>query len=141
VSGANFAESYFSKGYLHGAYLLLVATPCSFVGPTTPSHRMYANSPFWLDLYQLTTESNFNGADFSNAIVDRASFKGSSLKNTIFKNAVLTATTFEEADVEGADFTDVAIGSFDLKNLCKNPTLKGTNTVTGVDTVESLGCP
>lgn len=46
--------------------------------------------------------SNFDGADFTNAIVDRASFKGSSLKGTIFKNAVLTATSFEGVDVEGA---------------------------------------
>ena len=44
-------------------------------------------------------DSNFDGADFTNAIVDRASFKGSSLKGTIFANAVLTATSFEGADV------------------------------------------
>lgn len=69
-------------------------------------------------------DSNFEGADFTNAIVDRASFKGSSLKGAIFKNAVLTATSFEGADVEGADFTEAYIGDFDIRNLCKNPTLK-----------------
>lgn len=85
VSGANFKEAQFSKGYLR--------------------------------------DSNFDGADFTNAIVDRATFKGSSLKGAIFQNAVLTATSFEGADVEGADFTDAYIGDFDIRNLCRNPTL------------------
>jgi len=85
-------------------------------------------------------DSNFDGADFSNAIVDRASFKGSSLKGTLFKNTVLTGTSFEGADVENADFTEAALGNFDLKNLCKNPTLKGENPVTGADTRFSVGC-
>eukprot|EP00804_Cyclotella_cryptica_P002880 CCRYP_009383-RA/>CCRYP_009383-RA protein AED:0.10 eAED:0.10 QI:194/1/1/1/1/1/2/531/237 len=86
-------------------------------------------------------DSNFDGADFTNAIVDRATFKGSSLKGTIFKNAVLTATSFEGADVEGADFTDAYIGDFDIRNLCKNPTLRGENPVTGADTRFSATCP
>jgi len=85
-------------------------------------------------------DSNFDGADFSNAIVDRASFRGSSLKGTLFKNTVLTGTSFVGADVEGADFTEAALGNFDLKNLCKNPTLKGENPVTGEDTRLSVGC-
>lgn len=85
-------------------------------------------------------DSNFNEADFSNAIVDRASFKGSSLRGTIFKNTVLTGTSFEGADVENADFTEAALGNFDLKNLCKNPTLKGENAITGADTKMSVGC-
>jgi hypothetical protein len=38
------------------------------------------------------------------------------------------------------DFTDSYMGDFDLKNLCKNPTLKGQNSVTGVDTKASAGC-
>jgi len=84
--------------------------------------------------------SNFDGADFTNAIVDRATFKGSSLKGTIFQNAVLTATSFEGADVENADFTDAYIGDFDIKSLCKNPTLKGENPTTGADTRMSAQC-
>lgn len=85
-------------------------------------------------------DSNFNGADFSNAIVDRASFAGSTLRGAIFKNTVLTGTSFSDADVENADFTEAALGNFDLKNLCKNPTLKGENPVTGNDTRFSVGC-
>ena len=88
----------------------------------------------------LTKASNFDGADFSNAIVDRANFQGSSLRGTIFNNAVLTGTTFDDADLENSDFTEAAIGTFDLRNLCKNPTLKGENPVTGADTRLSVGC-
>mmetsp|Transcript_11982 Transcript_11982/g.22247 ORF Transcript_11982/g.22247 Transcript_11982/m.22247 type:complete len:242 (-) Transcript_11982:169-894(-) len=85
-------------------------------------------------------DSNFEDADFTNAIVDRASFKGSSMRGTIFQNAVLTATSFEGADVENADFTDSYIGDFDIKNLCKNPSLKGENPTTGADTRMSAQC-
>lgn len=85
-------------------------------------------------------DSNFDGADFTNGIIDRASFKGSSLKGSIFTNAVLTGTSFEDADVENADFSDAYIGDFDIRNLCKNPTLKGENPVTGIETKASAGC-
>ena len=60
---------------------------------------------------------------------------------------MLTATlfldscnSFVDADVENADFTEAALGMFDIKNLCKNPTLKGENPVTGNDTRFSVGC-
>jgi len=85
-------------------------------------------------------DSNFDGADFSNAIVDRASFAGSSLRGTIFTNSLLTGTSFAGADVENADFSDAYIGDFDIRNLCKNPTLKGENPITGMETRLSAGC-
>ena len=91
-------------------------------------------------LFVCPLDSTFDGADFTNAIVDRASFKGSSLRGTIFTNAVLTGTTFDNADLENADFTDAYIGNFDIKNICKNPTLKGENPTTGADTRMSVGC-
>ena len=91
-------------------------------------------------LFCSVADSNFEQADFTNAIVDRANFKGSSLKGAIFKNTVLSGTSFVGADVEGADFTEAAFGSFDIKSLCKNPTLKGTNPITGEDTRDTVGC-
>lgn len=91
-------------------------------------------------LLRAFTASNFDGADFSNAIVDRANFQGSSLRGTIFNNAVLTGTSFDDADLENSDFTEAAIGIYDVRNLCKNPTLKGENPVTGADTRLSVGC-
>ena len=79
-------------------------------------------------------------ADFTNGVVDRVTFDGSDLKGAIFKNAVLSGTTFAEANLEDTDFTDAYLGPFDLKNLCANPTLKGTNPTTKEDTRFSAGC-
>lgn len=90
--------------------------------------------------FNICADSNFEGADFTNAIVDRASFQGSSLRGAIFANAVLTGTSFQDADVENADFTEAYIGDFDIRNLCKNPSLKGENPITGADTRLSVGC-
>jgi uncharacterized protein YjbI with pentapeptide repeats len=104
-----------------------VTTP-QFIAPLVSSNRI------------LRIASKFDEADFTNAIVDRANFKGSSLRGAIFKNTVLTGTSFLEADVENADFTEAALGNFDIKKLCRNPTLKGENPVTGADTRISVGC-
>lgn len=99
----------------------------------------------WPDSLFLTkclvlTDSKFDGADFTNGIVDRASFKGSSLRGAIFTNAVLTGTSFDGADVEGADFSEAYIGEYDIRSLCRNPTLKGENPKTGMETKISAGC-
>jgi len=85
-------------------------------------------------------DSDFTGADFTDAVVDRASFTGSILRQASFENAVLTGTSFADADVEGADFTESYIGDFDQRVLCKNPTLKGTNEKSGMDSKASAGC-
>ena len=85
--------------------------------------------------------SKFDNADFTSGVVDRVSFDGSSLKGAIFANAVLTSTSFKNADVTNADFSDAYLGDFDQKALCRNPTLKGENEKTGVDTRFSAGCP
>jgi len=84
--------------------------------------------------------SKFEGADFSNGIVDRCDFEGANLKGAIFENAVLTSTDFKDADLTDADFTEAYLGDFDQKRLCKNPTLTGTNPVTGNPTKASAGC-
>ncbi|KAL1528139.1 hypothetical protein AB1Y20_009501 [Prymnesium parvum] len=82
----------------------------------------------------------FDGADFTNGIVDRAYFKGASFEGAIFSNAVLSGSSFENANLKNADFTDAYIGDFDLRKLCKNPTLTGENPSTGAPTRESAGC-
>jgi uncharacterized protein YjbI with pentapeptide repeats len=84
--------------------------------------------------------SKFKEADFTNAVVDRVTFDGSDLEGARFTNAVLSGTTFKDANVANADFTDSYLGPFDLKKLCENPTLKGTNPKTGQETRLSAGC-
>jgi uncharacterized protein YjbI with pentapeptide repeats len=135
LSKANLKDAQFSKGYLQGTtwYLIYIAISVNGLNVTLILFR-FVFIQLWL------TASNFDGADFSNAIVDRANFQGSSLRGTIFNNAVLTGTSFDDADLENADFTEAAIGTFGVRNLCKNPTLKGENPVTGADTRLSVGC-
>jgi len=79
-------------------------------------------------------------AVFKDAVLDRVTFDGSSLKGANFNNAVLTGATFDGADLENSDWTDASLDTYGVKPLCKNPTMKGTNPVTGVDTRESAGC-
>jgi len=62
------------------------------------------------------------------------------MHGAIFVNTVLSGTTFADADLTDTDFSNAYLGPFDIKNLCANPTLKGTNPTTKVDTKESAGC-
>ena len=68
---------------------------------------------------------NFAGADFTNAVVDRATFDGADLTNANFFNAVITGTTVEGATLTGATFENALIGKEDVKRLCENPTVEG----------------
>ena len=85
-------------------------------------------------------DSKFVGCDFTNAVVDRVSFDGSNMQKSLFVNAVLSGTTFDGADLKDTDFSDAYLGPFDLKAICANPSLKGTNPTTNKDTRESAGC-
>jgi uncharacterized protein YjbI with pentapeptide repeats len=107
--------------------------------------------------------AKLDAADFSQASLVGAVFSTSTLKNTIFKQANLTQTifdqvrfvgadltdanltdamllraTFKDVKVEGTDFTDALLAPQQVNNLCK--VASGTNSKTGVDTRESLGC-
>lgn len=84
--------------------------------------------------------ANFEGAKFTSAVVDRSSFRKTKMNGAIMANTVLSGTSFEGADLTNTDFSDAYMGDFDNKNLCKNPTLTGTNPVTGVDTRFSAAC-
>ena len=63
--------------------------------------------------------------DFTNGVIDRAYFKGA--RGVLFNNAVLSSSSFDEADLTDADFTEAYLGQFDQKRLCKNPKLTGEN--------------
>lgn len=102
--------------------------------PPSPTTRL----PARLQVYG--PEAKFDGADFTNGVVDRAYFNGGSFKGAIFKNTVLSGTSFDGSDLTDSDFTDAYIGMFDLKKLCKNPMLQGENPTTGAPTRESAGC-
>jgi uncharacterized protein YjbI with pentapeptide repeats len=56
----------------------------------------------------------------------------------IFIGATLSNSILDEADITGADFTDAIVDRYTTTQLCKRAS--GTNSTTGADTRESLGC-
>jgi uncharacterized protein YjbI with pentapeptide repeats len=86
--------------------------------------------------------SNFENADLTLANVELAQFKRSIFKNTVAKEMYVVGTTsFDEiATIENSDWTDTELSKYQRKYLCGLPSAKGTNTITGADTRESLLC-
>jgi uncharacterized protein YjbI with pentapeptide repeats len=79
--------------------------------------------------------------DFEDAVVDRVNFENADLSGSVFRNAVLSDSMFSDGtNVRDVDFTDVYIGEYGLRRLCRNPTLDGENPLTGAPTRASLGC-
>eukprot|EP00198_Chlamydomonas_reinhardtii_P005793 XP_001695129.1 thylakoid lumenal 17.4 kDa protein [Chlamydomonas reinhardtii] len=70
-------------------------------------------------------KANFEGADMTNAVVDRVDFTNANLKRVKFINTVVTGASFAGADLEGSVWEDALIGSQDVGKLCENPTLTG----------------
>lgn len=82
--------------------------------------------------------ANMHGSDFSSGIAYVSRFKDVDLSDAIFTDANMLRSQFDNINVTGADFTNALIDAQQLKKLCVNAS--GTNSKTGVDTRESLGC-
>ena len=85
-------------------------------------------------------KSDFRKANFDSATIDRVPLSDSDFRQANFKESILVGSSFTGANLEGADFTDAILGDYDVKNLCKNPTLRGENEKSGADTRDSVGC-
>lgn len=53
--------------------------------------------------------ANFEGADLSDALMDRAVIVEANLRNTILQRVVLTRSDLGKADIYGADFTNALV--------------------------------
>ena len=81
---------------------------------------------------------NLQGANLREVFGDRVDFSNADLSDAILADSILTSSHFYNATVDGADFSGAMIDKFQAVELCKEA--KGTNSTTGVDTRESLGC-
>jgi uncharacterized protein YjbI with pentapeptide repeats len=82
--------------------------------------------------------ANWQGVNFRNGIAYLTDFTGVDFTNAILTEAMMLRSTFDEATVEGADFTDAVVDRLQQKKLCERAS--GVNPTTGVSTRESLGC-
>ncbi|MEL6489186.1 MAG: pentapeptide repeat-containing protein [Cyanobacteria bacterium J06555_13] len=85
------------------------------------------------------TRANLEGANLKGATLDGATLTGANLKDANLEGAYAINISFQGANIEGADFTDVLLDPKDNERLCEMAS--GTNSVTGRDTRETLYCP
>jgi len=84
------------------------------------------------------TLANLHGANLTNAMIDQVKFTNADLSDAILAETILLRSTFEGVDITGADFTDAIMDGAQIKELCK--IASGSNSQTGIDTRDSLGC-
>lgn len=120
-----------SKQYKGKDFTQVLAKAANFSGSNLQGCRFYK-------AYLINT--NFEGADLRGAALEDTSMDGANLKNAILSGAYFSASLFDVASAEGADFTDASIPPKTLARFCEREDVKGTNPTTGVDTRESLMC-
>ena len=82
--------------------------------------------------------SSFKGANMKDLIAYATRFDNADLSDANLTNGELMKSVFDGAIIDGTDFTDANLDLSQRKSLCARAT--GTNSKTGVDTFESLGC-
>lgn len=83
-------------------------------------------------------EANLTGANLSFSTLDNARLDKANLTNAVIEGSFAYGTSFNNAIIDGADFTDVDLRSPIRKKLCK--LAKGQNPVTGRLTRATLEC-
>ncbi|MGF1481461.1 MAG: pentapeptide repeat-containing protein [Cyanophyceae cyanobacterium] len=86
----------------------------------------------------VATKANFHGADLSYGMADQIDFTGADLSDAVFVETIMLRSTFEDANITGADFTSAILDGDQVKKLCAKAT--GINSQTGVATRDSLLC-
>ena len=80
----------------------------------------------------------FHGANLTQTIMDQVRMIDVDLSDAILEDAMMLRTEFRRVNIEGADFTGAILNAFQTKQLCA--IAQGTNSKTGVETRDSLGC-
>jgi uncharacterized protein YjbI with pentapeptide repeats len=82
--------------------------------------------------------TNLHGVDLTNGLAYLTSFNGADLSDAILAEAIMLRTSFDKANITGADFTLAVLDGDQVAKLCANAS--GVNSKTGVETRQSLGC-
>jgi hypothetical protein len=85
------------------------------------------------------SEANLQGVDFTDGIGYITNFDNADLTNANFTAAMLLKATFKGTNITGADFSGAVIDKEWIPQLCK--VASGKNPQTGIETLDSLGCP
>ena len=82
--------------------------------------------------------SSFKGANMTDLIAYATRFDNADFTDANLTNGELMKSVFDGANIDGADFTDANLDLSQRKSLCERAS--GTNSKTGVDTIDSLEC-
>ena len=86
----------------------------------------------------VVARANFENADLSDTLMDRAVIVDANLRNAVLQRGVFTRSDFSRSDIYGADFTNALVDKSQQMMMCKYA--DGVNSVTGVETRKSLNC-
>lgn len=82
--------------------------------------------------------ANLHGADFTNGLAYVTDFSDTDMTDGIFAEAIMMYSNFKNANITGADFTFATLNKEQVLQLCESAS--GVNSITGVNTRDSLGC-
>lgn len=86
------------------------------------------------------TGANFKGANLANANLGQANLSKADLTNAVLSGAIVSSAQFDEAKIEGSDWSDVIVRKDVLTGLCKAAG-ESVNPLTGNATAMTLMCP
>jgi uncharacterized protein YjbI with pentapeptide repeats len=120
LSGKNFAGAQFANVKLDNAKL----DKTNLIGAVFSTSTLRGTS--------------FKGADMTQIIFDQVRLINVDFSDAVLEDGLLLRAEFNNIKADGADFTGTILSTLQTKQLCAN--VSGTNSKTGVDTRESLGC-